>query len=66
LEISISSDLALYQALQRRTLAMDLTGLASYEVMRKVNKTRISIKAAAKGAGKGRNRAATSPQTEHQ
>ena len=34
-EISISSDLALYQALQRRTLAMDLTGLASYEVMRK-------------------------------
>ena len=34
-EITISSDLALYQALQRRTLAMDLTGLASYEVMRK-------------------------------
>ena len=34
-EISISSDFALYQALQRRTLAMDLTGLASYEVMRK-------------------------------
>lgn len=34
-EINISSDLALYQALQRRTLAMDLTGLASYEVMRK-------------------------------
>ena len=34
-EINISSDLALYQALQRRTLAMDLTGLASYEVMRR-------------------------------
>eukprot|EP00435_Cladocopium_sp_Y103_P065975 s975_g28.t1 len=34
-EISITSDLALYQALQRRTLAMDLTGLASYEIMRK-------------------------------
>ena len=34
-KISISSDLVLYQALQRRTLAMDLTGLASYEVMRK-------------------------------
>ena len=34
-EINISSDLALYQALQRRTLAMDLTGLASYEVLRK-------------------------------
>ena len=34
-EINISSDLALYQALQRRTLAMDLTGLVSYEVMRK-------------------------------
>ena len=34
-EISINSDLALHQALQRRTLAMDLTGLASCEVMRK-------------------------------
>ena len=34
-EISINSDLALYQALQRRTLALDLTGIASYEVMRK-------------------------------
>ena len=34
-EISISSDLALYQALQRRTLAMDLAGLVSYEIMRK-------------------------------
>ena len=34
-EINISSDLALYQALQRRALAMDLTGLASYEVSKK-------------------------------
>jgi len=34
-EISISSDLALYQAMQRRALAMDLTNLASYEVMKK-------------------------------
>ena len=34
-EIHITSDLSLYQALQRRTLALDLTGLASYEVMRK-------------------------------
>ena len=34
-EISISSDLTLYQAFQRRTLAMDLTGLASFDVMRK-------------------------------
>eukprot|EP00435_Cladocopium_sp_Y103_P030411 s3870_g7.t1 len=34
-EISIASDLALYQAMQRRALAMDLTGLASYEVMKK-------------------------------
>ena len=35
-EVHITSDLVLYQALiQRRTLAMDLTGLASYEVMRK-------------------------------
>ena len=34
-EINISSDLALYQAMQRRALAMDLTGLASYEVMKK-------------------------------
>ena len=31
-EIRISSDLALYQALQRRALAMDLKGLATYEV----------------------------------
>ena len=34
-EINITSDLALYQALQRRSLAMDLTGLASYEVTRR-------------------------------
>ena len=34
-EIHITSDLGLYQALQRRTLALDLTGIASYEVMRK-------------------------------
>ena len=34
-EIAITSDLALYQAFQRTTLAMDLAGLASYEVMRK-------------------------------
>ena len=34
-EISIGSDFALFQALQRRTIAMDLTCLASYEVMRK-------------------------------
>ena len=34
-EISITSDLMLYQAFQRRTLAMDLTGLASFDVMRK-------------------------------
>jgi hypothetical protein len=34
-EINVSSDLALYQALQRRALAMDLTGLATYEVMKK-------------------------------
>ena len=34
-EISITSDLALYQAFQRRTLAMDLAGVASYDVMRK-------------------------------
>ena len=34
-EISISSDLSLYQALQRRTLAFDLVGLATYDVMRK-------------------------------
>ena len=33
--IPISSDLALFQAIQRRSLAMDLTGLASYEVMKK-------------------------------
>ena len=31
-EISVSSDLALNQAMQRRALAMDLTGLATYEV----------------------------------
>jgi len=34
-EINISSDLALYPAMQRRALAMDLTNLASYEVMKK-------------------------------
>jgi hypothetical protein len=34
-EISINSDLALYQALVRRTLAMDLTGLATFEVMKR-------------------------------
>eukprot|EP00434_Breviolum_minutum_P016189 symbB.v1.2.014265.t1/scaffold1033.1/size247163/3 len=34
-DIPISSDLALFQAIQRRSLAMDLTGLASYEVMKK-------------------------------
>ena len=34
-EINITSDLSLYQAMQRRTLALDLTGLVSYEVMRK-------------------------------
>ena len=36
-EINITSDLdlMLYQAFQRRTLAMDLTGLASFDVMRK-------------------------------
>ena len=34
-EVHITSDLSLYQALQRRTLALDLTGIASYEVMRK-------------------------------
>ena len=34
-EINISSDLALYQALVRRTLAMDLTGLATFEVMKR-------------------------------
>ena len=34
-EISINSDLALYQALQRRALAMDLTGLATFEVSKK-------------------------------
>ena len=34
-EINITSDLGLYQALQRRTLALDLTGIATYEVMRK-------------------------------
>ncbi len=34
-DISIASDLALFQAVQRRSLAMDLTGLATYEVMKK-------------------------------
>ena len=34
-EINITSDLALYQALQRRALAMDLTGLATYDVSKK-------------------------------
>ena len=34
-EIRINSDLALYQALQRRALAMDLTGLATFEVSKK-------------------------------
>ena len=34
-EISITSDLSLYKAMQRRTLALDLTGLVTYEVMRK-------------------------------
>ena len=34
-DIPISSDLALFQAIQRRSLAMDLTGLATYEVMKK-------------------------------
>jgi len=34
-EINLTSDLALYQAMQRRALAMDLTNLASYEVMEK-------------------------------
>ena len=34
-EINLTSDLALYQAMQRRALAMDLANLASYEVMKK-------------------------------
>ena len=34
-EINISSDLALYQAMQRRALAMDLTNIATYEVMKR-------------------------------
>ena len=34
-EINITSDLALYQALQRRALAMDLTGLATFEISKK-------------------------------
>lgn len=34
-EININSDLALYQALLRRTRAIDLTGLASFEVMKR-------------------------------
>ena len=34
MEISVASDLALYQAMQRRSLALDLTNLVSYEVMR--------------------------------
>ena len=42
-EISISSDLALYQAMQRRALAMDLTKLASYEEMKKWTDRRFAI-----------------------
>ena len=34
MEISVASDIALYQAMQRRSLALDLTNLVSYEVMR--------------------------------
>lgn len=34
-ELNLSSDLALYQALQRRPLAFELAGLASYEAMSK-------------------------------
>ena len=34
-EINITSDLSLHQAMQRRSLAMDLTGLVSYDIMRK-------------------------------
>ena len=34
-DITVNSDLALFQAIQRRSLAMDLTGLATYEVMKK-------------------------------
>lgn len=34
-EISLTSGLALYQAMQRRALAMDLTNLATYEVMKR-------------------------------
>ena len=34
-DISIASDLVLFQAIQWRSLAMDLTGLATYEVMKK-------------------------------
>ena len=34
-EINLASDLALYQAMQRRALAMDITNLASYEVMKR-------------------------------
>ena len=34
-ETNLTSDLALYQAMQRRALAMDLTNLASYEVFKK-------------------------------
>ena len=34
-EISLTSDLALFQAMQRRALAMDLANLATYEVMKK-------------------------------
>ena len=33
-EISLASDVALYQAMQRRDLEMDITNLASYEVMK--------------------------------
>ena len=34
MEISLTADLALYQAIQRRSLALDLTNLVSFEVMR--------------------------------
>ena len=34
-EINLASDLALYQAMQRRALAMDITNLASYEVVKR-------------------------------
>ena len=50
-EINISTDLTLYQALQRRTLAMDLTGLASYQVMRKWIDRLLSLYAQAPAPG---------------